>query len=90
MGAVAPVLEELSQSIVSHFHLYRFECLFACSPLTSVPAFSNCPLNPRGAATAPVVAGDVASTFWDEGPACRRVFIRSRGLPIIIPAAPDT
>jgi hypothetical protein len=75
----------------SQVSLLIFDINLLCgihSPLTSVPAFSKCPLKLFGAVTAPVAV--VGSTFCAVLPACRRVFIKSRGFPIIIPAAPDT
>ena len=68
------------------------------SPLTSVPAFSNCALKPCKvwscgctAAAAVIVVVGVASTTCGAGvvPACRRVFMRSSGLPMMMPAAPE-
>lgn len=70
------------------------------SPLTSVPAFSNCALKPcrvwscgcnAAAVVIVVVVVGVASTTCGAGvfPACRRVFIRSSGLPMMMPAAPE-
>lgn len=55
------------------------------SPLTRVPAFSNCPLKLRG-----VDVATVASWLGDSLPACNRVLMRSSGLPMIMPAAPET
>ena len=54
------------------------------SPLTKVPAFSNCPRKPCVVAT--VID---ASAFGAILPACKRVLTRSNGLPIMIPAAPE-
>ena len=60
------------------------EGFFLSLPRTRDPAFSKFPFKDVGE------GGLVASRVCAGLPACSRVFMRSRGLPIIMPAAPDT
>jgi hypothetical protein len=82
-GSCCAYAMKLKSTLCAH----EFGTSINYSPLTSVPAFSNCPRKLRCGA---VTAVEVASAFETTFPACNRVFTRSSGLPMMMPTAPET